>query len=161
MILSRRSAMTAIGVTGLTGLIGCSRLPAPLAPVASADFMTLSRRLTGYDDLDATLGGRIQAIIGGQDHAFAALLHTLSTQGAAFRSLTSLPPALQPLATTILRAWQTGVVGEGAKAQVVSYEDTLMYRPIDDVCVLPTYARGEPHYWAQPLSPSPSHRDQA
>jgi hypothetical protein len=41
-------------------------------------------------------------------------------------------------------------VGQGDKSACVAYEHALNYRPLADVCVLPTYARGEPGYWARP-----------
>lgn len=138
----------------LPELAGCSRAPAPAVATATPAFMAVSNRLTGYGDLDAMLGGRMMAILRNQSPAFdsqlEALHHALPAIGQPL-TLDALPAGLKATAMTILRGWQTGVVGEGAQAQVVSYEDTLMYRPIADVCVLPTYARGEPHYWAHPL----------
>lgn len=156
--LPRRAVLTGLGALGLMGMAGCSAPHGAPDHLATPRFLTLSRRLTGYDDLDTGVGSRIEMILRdtttGFDAALASLEHALSSASSRL-SLTQLPaqtPA-RTLADAILRAWQTGVVGEGSRAVVVSYEDTLMYRPIADVCVLPTYARGEPHYWAQPVHP--------
>jgi fructose 5-dehydrogenase small subunit len=48
---------------------------------------------------------------------------------------------------TLVAAWYTGTVGHGQQAEVVSYADALMYRPVSDGLPVPTYCLGGPLWW--------------
>jgi hypothetical protein len=50
---------------------------------------------------------------------------------------------------TLVAAWYTGTVGYGAQAEMVSYVDALMYRPVSDGLRAPTYCDG-PIWWTEP-----------
>ncbi|MDO6406600.1 MULTISPECIES: sugar dehydrogenase complex small subunit [Pantoea] len=125
-------------------------------PVFTA-FMTVSEIICGYPELDNALGQRIFTLMQSRNAELKNQLVTLNKiLNADMRSvdmqkaLQGVDQNTQTLFTDILRAWQLGIVGSGKEAKVVAYEYALMYTPIADVVVLPTYARGEPHYWAKP-----------
>ena len=56
--------------------------------------------------------------------------------------------AQQKTASDVLSAWYLGKVGEGAEAQVVSYEKALMFDAVAGVLVIRSYCSGKPGYWA-------------
>lgn len=123
-------------------------------------FMALSRYLTGKSALDAD---QAQALYAGlladqadlpqhiaQLQTFIAQTSTSANQLQQVLDAQSSPLAALP--KLIMKGWYLGIVGSGAKARAVAYEQALMYPPIADVIVMPTYARGEPGYWAAPPS---------
>lgn len=120
-------------------------------------FMAASEIICGYPTLDKALGYRIFTLMQNRNKELSNQLATLNNVLNADMSSAAMHNAVQgtdnnaqTLFSDILRAWQLGIVGTGKEARVVAYEYALMYTPIADVVVLPTYARGEPHYWAQP-----------
>lgn len=124
---------------------------------ALTTFLKVSEVICGYTTLDGALGQRIFALMQQRNTSLSEQLNTLQPLLNADMSSSEMQGKLQgadkntqALFTDILRAWQLGIVGAGKEAKVVAYEYALMYTPIADVIVLPTYARGEPHYWAHP-----------
>ncbi|MDN0082754.1 sorbitol dehydrogenase family protein [Crenobacter sp. SG2305] len=123
----------------------------------NANFLALSRLLTGRPALDARMGERLYAALSGEDHSFAgqvAALADFAKKGghANVEALTAALDAQQDeLAKTLRRivaAWYTGVVGEGPNARVViAYADALMFQPVKDVLMPPTYCQAAPNYW--------------
>jgi len=127
----------------------------------SANFLTLSHLLTGRSQLDARQGERLYAALSASDKDFAAKVAALSDvarQGSFgdVEKLTSVLDAQHPELAKSLRsivaAWYTGVVGDGPNARtVIAYADALMFQPVRDVLVPPTYCQAAPNYWvAQP-----------
>jgi len=119
-------------------------------------FMAASEIICGYSTLDKALGHHIFTLMQKNNKELRNQLVTLNNVLNADMSSAAMHNAVQgtdnnakTLFSDILRAWQLGIVGTGKEARVVAYEYALMYAPIADVVVLPTYARGEPHYWAQ------------
>ena len=152
---SRRAVVFGAGFTTLAGLLGLlspslsagaalanAGRPAP----APESFMALSRTVTGVAALDATLGARIYALLLERDPGLDAKINALTRN----HDTAMADAALAATQASVLKAWYLGVVGSGKDARVVAYEHALMYAPLADVCVLPTFARGEPHYWAKP-----------
>jgi|GEM_PF-1689158 len=127
---------------------------------AGADFpafMSVSEIICGYPTLDNALGKRIYTLITAEHSDASQSIAALQKQLNANMSSAEMQTALKKLNTPtqqlfskILRGWQIGIVGSGKQSRVVAYEYALMYAPISDVVVLPTFARGEPHYWAFP-----------
>ncbi len=120
-------------------------------------FLKVSEIICGYPTLERGLGQRIfslmqqrNASLNDQLISLQLLLNADMTSLEMHDKLKSTDKNTQILFTDILRAWQLGIVGTGKEAKVVAYEYALMYKPIADVIVLPTYARGEPHYWVHP-----------
>ena len=120
-------------------------------------FMAVSEIICGYPTLDNALGKRIFSLIsaehGDASQSIAALQKQLNADMSSAEmqaALKTVDTPAQQLFSEILRGWQIGIVGSGRQSRVVAYEYALMYAPISDVVVLPTFARGEPHYWAYP-----------
>ncbi|MHC1479053.1 sugar dehydrogenase complex small subunit [Frateuria aurantia] len=120
-----------------------------------SEFWVASQALTGVERLDHPLGQRIHTGLRQVTPGYDASLKQL----AAWLAGGSLPASLAAassasaegkLASDLVRAWYLGIIGHGAGSYVVAYEHALMYAPLADVCVLPSFARGEPHYWARP-----------
>lgn len=121
-------------------------------------FLKLSHFLTGKTALDGELAKAIHTALlettpDTQSHIeqLNGFIQQNNTPAKQLQSV--LDDAKSPLASTpkqIMKAWYLGIVGEGTKARAVAYEQALMYPPIADVIVMPTYARGVPGYWAAP-----------
>lgn len=158
------AVVAAFGVVGLVrhgSLPGVARALAQTASAPDADFtafMKLSQYLTGKSTLDVEIGHAIFAGLVDQDTQFPKQVAQLNDFVATSKTpanglqqvLDSTQPALATVPKRVMPAWYLGVVGTGLKARTVSYEQALMYPPISDVIVMPTYARGVPGYWAQP-----------
>lgn len=163
--LERRRFIKLLATTTLLGTAS-SLLPGQVvwaidagtrSDAAFSSFMDASEIICGYTVLDNALGKRIFNLMQSRDPLLSDQLQKLnSVLNASMSSvemqskLQGVDAASQKLFTDILRAWQLGIVGTGKESTVVAYEYALMYKPIADVVVLPTYARGEPHYWAYP-----------
>lgn len=146
-------------------VVGLGALSAAHAQAASAStdadfdaFIELSKYLTGKTALDIEIGRAILTGLQGDDASTSATIAQLN----AFVARTNTPanmlqsvldasqPALAKLPKKVVTAWYLGVVGTGKNARTVAYEQALMYPPIADVIVMPSYARGVPGYWATP-----------
>ncbi|WP_431101549.1 sugar dehydrogenase complex small subunit [Roseateles noduli] len=170
--LSRRSLLemaslagTALALGGAGLLAAQEGLAAGAAPAAlpAPDFLRLSVFLTGGKPLDATLAGRYQAALARRDPQFddsaRALLAVMSTsQAASVEQLLDAPElkdTLRALTTRIVSAWYLGIVGQDADAELISYAEALMYRPTQDVLVVPTYGAGPDSWGDKPGVTSP------
>ncbi|WP_321957026.1 sugar dehydrogenase complex small subunit [Paraburkholderia bannensis] len=153
------SVLATLSVTGL-GALGRAHAQAAAAS-ADADFsafMKLSQYLTGKTSLDVEIGRAILAGLRGDDASTGTTIAQLNdfvartnTPANTLQSvLDASQPALAKLPKKIVTAWYLGVVGTGKNARTVAYEQALMYPPIADVIVMPSYARGVPGYWAKP-----------
>ncbi|WP_322044408.1 sugar dehydrogenase complex small subunit [Paraburkholderia sp. J67] len=162
---SRRQFL--IGTTLLASLsvagLGALSAAHAQAAAASADadfaaFMRLSQYLTGKTALDVEIGRAILAGLRGDDANASAMIAQLNdfvartnTPANTLQSvLDASQPTLAGLPKKVVTAWYLGVVGTGKNARTVAYEQALMYPPIADVIVMPSYARGVPGYWAKP-----------
>jgi hypothetical protein len=135
----------------------------PLAAANDLDdpgFLRLSKAVTGHDDLDATTASRLLAALQRADAAFngraaglARLMQARLTQDA--RTPETLLAAadtagLRDTMLTLVSAWYTGTVGHGQQAEMVSYANSLMYRPVSDGLPVPTYCLNGPLWWPGP-----------
>jgi hypothetical protein len=144
---------------------GLARWKPPGAAAARADldaFMTVSRRLTGKDDLDPGVGARLYAAFVRTDPAAAASITSLATilgTGAdpVGRRLAHAPRPQRDAAQRILRGWYLGLVGDGPAASCVAYETILGYRPVADMVVMQSFCRGRAGYWAGAPGPRGAH----
>ncbi|CDN51852.1 sugar dehydrogenase complex small subunit [Neorhizobium galegae] len=153
--LSRRSLLR--GTAALGGLALAASLGAPLSAAAADDavasFTQLSEFLTGYT-LDPVLGARFLAALKKRDAdldaSLAALSQLIKQSGVAnmdgFLALTGTDPALTKTATKIVSAWYLGVVGEPEDAELITYAESLMYRPTKGLLTVPSYGPG-PNAW--------------
>jgi hypothetical protein len=129
---------------------------APVTAPADSQFLTLSQALTGRRPLDPILARRYLNALSAQDtnfgSQFIALLKFVAQSPAAdpetlASTLDRQNSDLGKLLHRIVGAWYTGVVGEGAQAQVIAYQGALMFAPVDDVVMPPSYCRAAPFYW--------------
>ncbi len=135
-----------------------AEVPAIGTPNASTGFMRLSQFLTGKTALDAALANAIDAALNDVEPGFDKRIDAVNAYIDANRAtaetlqgiLNASKDSLADVPKKVMTAWYLGYVGSGAKARAVAYEQALMYRPIADVIVMPTYARGIPGYWAAP-----------
>lgn len=121
-------------------------------------FTALTKQLTGRTALDATLGSRLYSALSKADSAFpthvAALNAWLKTHAGVpsdqvVATLESQDPILAKAVVAIVRAWYLGLVGEMPTVQVLSYEQALMFDPVNDILTIPSYCRDVPFYWAR------------
>ncbi|CFQ30979.1 sugar dehydrogenase complex small subunit [Yersinia bercovieri] len=149
--ISRRRLLGYIGV----GLVSSLMTPLPLDAFAASTqtspqnlekFMLVSRALTGKRQLNGQIGQRIYQIllgkIGGFDQKLALLQLLPAGEPAQW------PPLQQQIARQILQGWYIGVIGEGADAAVISFENALMFDAVSDVLVIRSYCPNRPGYWA-------------
>lgn len=153
--LSRRSLLR--GTAALGGLAVAASLAGPVSAFAVDDsvasFTQLSEFLTGYT-LDPVLGGRFLAALkkrdAGLDASLTALSQLIKQSGVpnmdGFLALTGTDPALMKTATKVVSAWYLGVVGEPEDAELITYADSLMYRPTKGLLTVPSYGPG-PNAW--------------
>jgi hypothetical protein len=153
--VSRRGFLrTTVAITGLAVF---ADLTGPLSAAATDDAVTsftqLSEFLTGYT-LDPVIGGRFLAALKKRDAELDASMATLSNlikqSGVSdmdgFLALSGTDPALMKTATKIVSAWYLGVVGEPEDAELITYADSLMYRPTKGLLTIPSYGPG-PNAW--------------
>ncbi|WP_145559858.1 sugar dehydrogenase complex small subunit [Yersinia bercovieri] len=149
--ISRRRLLGYIGV----GLVSSLMTPLPLDAFAASTqtspqnlekFMLVSRALTGKRQLNGQIGQRIYQIllgkIGGFDQKLALLQLLPAGEPAQW------PPLQQQITRQILQGWYIGVIGEGADAAVISFENALMFDAVSDVLVIRSYCPNRPGYWA-------------
>lgn len=153
--VSRRGLLrttVAVASLALVANLG-SPLSAAAADDAVASFTRLSEFLTGYT-LDPVLGARFFAALKKRDAdldaSLAALSQLIKQSGVpnmdGFLALTGTDPALMKTATKVVSAWYLGVVGEPEDAELITYADSLMYRPTKGLLTIPSYGPG-PNAW--------------
>lgn len=154
--LSRRRLLAVACASAALGSVLLSpagRTWAALTPQAEAeleDFMTLSQRLTGRSNLDPRIGQRLFQTLAQRDTALKqSLAELLERLGDAPDSWSERQ---QWLARQILGGWYLGQIGDDSNATVVTYEQALMFRAVDDVLVIRSYCPNQPGFWAaQPV----------
>jgi hypothetical protein len=125
------------------------------APLADPGFLRLSTAVTGYDNLDTTTASRLLTALHRADPAFsdrASALAQLVRVGQKPEALLSAAEAvgLGDTMLALVAAWYTGTVGHGQQAEMVSYVEALMYRPVSDGLPAPTYCLNGPLWWTEP-----------
>ncbi|MGF9566041.1 sugar dehydrogenase complex small subunit [Neorhizobium sp. BT27B] len=153
--VSRRGLLRT--TVAIAGLALTADLAGPLSATAADDgvvsFTQLSEFLTGYS-LDPVLGARFLAALkkrdGDLDASMDALSKLIRQSGVpnmdGFLALTGTEPALTKTATKIVSAWYLGVVGEPEDAELITYAESLMYRPTKGLLTIPSYGPG-PNAW--------------
>jgi fructose 5-dehydrogenase small subunit len=129
------------------------------AALDDAEFLRLSKAVTGNADLDATISSRLMAALHRADPSFidhAASLARLAQDGQLPEALLTAADAagLSDTMLTLVAAWYTCTVGHGQQAEMVSYADALMYRPVSDGLPVPTYCFNGPLGWPGPPPPA-------
>ncbi|MDF3867706.1 sugar dehydrogenase complex small subunit [Pseudomonas denitrificans (nom. rej.)] len=150
--LSRRRLLAVACASAALGsvlLSPAARTWAALTPQVEKElegFMTLSQRLTGRSNLDPRIGQRLFQALAQHDTALKqSLAELLERLGDAPDSWNERQ---QWLARQILGGWYLGQVGDDTSATVVTYEQALMFRAVDDVLVIRSYCPNKPGFWA-------------
>lgn len=127
------------------------------AQPAAADFNALSAFLVSRP-VSAILSQRYYAAL--ERHSadfpsrFAALADYLAERRFAhvddFLQATASDTPLFRTASLIIGSWYTGVVGEGAKSELIAYADAMMYQPTQGILVVPTYGSGPDSWGSNP-----------
>ncbi len=118
-------------------------------------FMRLSRQLTTRAGLDDGQGERLFQALSRHWETLDADLERLD---AAFQADTvTLTSAQRRVANRVLSAWYSGVIGELPTAEVVTYQQSLMFDAVSDVLVVRSYCPNRPGFWAEepPAAASP------
>lgn len=150
--LSRRRLLAVACAGAAVGgalLSPAARTWAALTPRAEAElasFMTLSQRLTGHSNLDPRIGQRLFLALAQRDTALTQGLAELQAHLADAPA--SWSERQQWLARQILGGWYLGQVGDAGNATVVTYEQALMFKAVDDVLVIRSYCPNKPGFWA-------------
>lgn len=132
MQLGRRAFIAALGM-----VIPWFRAMPPAQSVSLDNFLALSVRLTGYTDLDRTIGG--------------ILLNNLLTAPGTAARLARPDAALE---RDIIVAWYTGVQEVRGEAHVVTHAGALQWRALGmlapGLCAGPFGTWAKPHRSRQP-----------
>lgn len=162
--LHRRTVL--LGMTATAVTLGLASLAIPGMSLAAegpgpdaARFLQASQTLTGYDKLDPLTAQRISAAMIGQQPAMAAQLSTLADLVRVPANLVTAEALLAAArqagvgdaALAVVAAWFKGTVGHGQTAQLVAYQQALMYRPASDGLIVPTYCGNGPLWWTAPI----------
>jgi hypothetical protein len=139
----------------LAGLAGAHAQQPTIAHLDDLGFLRLSKSVTGHTDLDATTALRLMAALQREDptfiHQAADLAHLIQDDQTPEALLAAADAAgLREPMLALVAAWYTGTVGHGQQAQMVSYADALMYRPVSDGLPVPTYCFNGPLWWPGP-----------
>lgn len=151
------AALAALAAPSLS-LISRAEAASSAGAGSSAAFLRLSIFVTGQPDLDHETARRFFTALSRRDPTFTAasdalLAHIDEAHFAdmdAFLAATPVDGALVATASSIVSAWYLGVVGEAADAELITYADSLMYRPTRGVLAVPTYGPGPLAWGAKP-----------
>jgi hypothetical protein len=119
-------------------------------------FLALSQLLTGRSPLDETIARRLYPALSAESADFAKQIQALATFAQSHGAsdvealVASLDGADEALAQTlhgIIGAWYRGTVGAEGSIKVIAFERALMFDPVRDVVVVPSYCRAAPGYW--------------
>lgn len=155
--INRRRRRLLLG--GLLSAYTATLVPWALAQPVENDgqgaFMALSAILVGRQTLDAPLGKRLYEALSAQDPQFEnrtkSVLALINTQHidpmALQKALDAGHNDLAAIPRSIVAAWYVGVVGIGANARCIAYENALMNEIVDDKLRPPTYAYGAYGTW--------------
>jgi hypothetical protein len=160
--LKRRTLLIAMAAGAVQLGMASSALAAiskPAAGLDAAGFFRASQILTGYTELDRHTAERISNALIAQQPAMAGALATLaqlSAQPANNQSAEALLAAAKQAgigdaALEVVAAWFKGTVGHGEQAVLVAYQQALMYRPVSDGLIVPTYCGNGPLWWTAPI----------
>ncbi|WP_208491253.1 sugar dehydrogenase complex small subunit [Paraburkholderia tropica] len=124
------------------------------------EFFSLSRFVTGHKDISWETSRRFFDSLAHHDADFeskvTALAQHLRSKGYesfdAFLADGESDAGLHATATTVVSAWYLGVVGEAANAELITFADSLMYRPTHGILAVPTYGPGPLAWGARPPS---------
>lgn len=147
---------TAIAILALSAPVAA--LAQPVSEQGEHAFYVFSVALTGRRDISPATSKRMYDLlqldgeIGPQRlSALVALADTHQTpQGLKAAASTA---GLDAELMRVLTSWYTGTVDTAGGPVVVAYKEALMYRPVEDGLVVPTYCNKGPMWWRDTLPP--------
>lgn len=153
--MSRRKLLKGVASIGLLSLVAPLPLSVMAQEPATADpvslFTLVSERLTEQQGLSPILSERFFQALQERNPDFESDLKTLVKEMAQIEThllATTLTPAAQTTAKTIISAWYTGIIGTGTDAQVLTYRHALQFNAVDDVLEIRSYCPNKPGFWA-------------
>ena len=172
-LLSRRKllsvSMLAVGGAAIAGtsilrIAKAADAAAVAAPLGPDKFMLASSRLIQHW-LSPGVGSRMATILRQEIPSFDADLDAIIRIADEKRAkvvedfFDALPEGrVKETAHRIIFGWYAGVVDDSPTAEVLAYEEALMYQPTKDAIALPTYSFNGPDNWTEvdpPLSAMP------
>lgn len=149
-----------LGILAIGALIPLPFNANAAATASAADplhgFIVLSQAITEHRQIDSRLAARFYTTFSQCDVQFAPrvnrLVQLLQPGDSAQQLLAKADQAgLKAFLYQIVTAWYTGTVGDDHHGTLVAYQQALMYRPVSDGLVVPTYCGNGPIWWTQPL----------
>jgi fructose 5-dehydrogenase small subunit len=172
-VLSRRELLSAgtlaVGGAAIAGIsilriAQAADAVAATTPAGPDKFMLASSRLIQHR-LSPGVGLRMAAILRRKIPSFDADLDAIiriadeKHAKAVEEFFEALPEGqVKDTAHRIIFGWYAGVVDDSPTAEVLAYEEALMYQPTKDAIALPTYSFNGPDNWTEidpPLSAMP------
>jgi hypothetical protein len=149
LIKGLTSAMVATTLLGFPFLTQAEKATAEASPVIFGQFYLVSQAVTEHKNLNEGASAQIfNALFRGQPDfpLQVSKLHALvnSNQTAKQLQAVAKQQGLGDLVTNIVTAWYTGSVGHGTDSILIAYKDALMYRPVSDGLIVPTYCGNGP-----------------
>ena len=149
LIKGLTSAMVATTLLGFPFLTHAEKATAEASPVIFGQFYLVSQAVTEHKNLSEGASAQIfNALFRGQPDfpLQVSKLHALvnSNQTAKQLQAVAKQQGLGDLVTNIVTAWYTGSVGHGTDSILIAYKDALMYRPVSDGLIVPTYCGNGP-----------------
>jgi hypothetical protein len=146
------SAMVATTLLGFPFLSHAEKETATQDPVIFGQFYLVSQAITEHKNISEGSSAQIfNAFYRSQPDfpAQVSRLHALVKPGQAAKDLQEVAKqnGLGELVTSIVTAWYTGTVGHGTDSILIAYKDALMYRPVSDGLIVPTYCGNGPLYF--------------
>ncbi|MDY7546040.1 sorbitol dehydrogenase family protein [Glaciimonas sp. CA11.2] len=122
-----------------------------------SDFLALSALLTAKLKPNSAVSARLYAVLSAQFVEFEKHSADLwqFVQIKKINDVDALVGAvadnadLSKVLHQIVSAWYLGVVGSGVQAKVIAFDQALMFDPVRDAVVVPTYCRAAPGYWVK------------
>lgn len=160
LALTASAVQLGLAGTSFSALAEESALSFSAAGKPAADaFLRVSQILTGYTELDPHTSARISKALIDQQPAMSESLLVLgdlakdsANTGTAQLFLSAAERVNQrEAALAVVAAWFKGTVGHGQEAVLVSYQQALMYRPVSDGLIVPTYCGNGPLWWTAPI----------
>ena len=153
---TRRTLLTAMLGAWTASHIGFA-LAEPVDSPAQADFLALSALIAGQQALDASLAAALYRALCDLHPDFPQQARQLLSLIEARRispetlqlTLDSEQSPLAKVPRAIARAWFMGIVGSGAQARCVAYEQALNAQMVSDVLQPPSFALGGYGSWTQ------------
>lgn len=160
MLKGMGSAMVAATLIGFPFLTQAEKETAIGDPIIFTQFFRVSQAITEHQDLSPGMSARIfNAFYQGnpQFPAQVAKLFTLLTPGQRAKQFQEVAKQhdLGEILTAIITGWYTGTIKNGNDSILIAYKDALMYRPVSDGLIVPTYCGNGPLWFTAPPPAAP------